>query len=77
MPSAIRPCDLASTPTTIWMVDNTRLTPTLTQVLRDAAAERCAGVCSESSESSEKSLNFMVRRVGRAERARKTALVIA
>ena len=31
----------------------------------------------EVKDSSEKSLNFMVRRVGRAERARKTALVIA
>ena len=53
MPSAISPCDLDSTPTTIWMVDSTRLTPTLTQVLRDAAAARSDMLWPESAESAE------------------------
>ena len=62
MPSAIKPCDLATTPTTIWVMVKTRLTPTLTQVLREAAAARSAGVCSVSSGSSGRSVKFMAIR---------------
>jgi len=58
MPSAIKLCDLAHTPTTICTVDSTRLTTTLTQVLREAAAARSCGVCSVSSVSSS-SLKFI------------------
>jgi hypothetical protein len=42
MPSAIRPWDLATMPMAIWVIVRTTLTPTLTQVLREAAAMRSA-----------------------------------
>ena len=47
-------------PTTIWVQDKTRLTATLTQVLRLAAAARSAGVCVACSESSSGVEKFMV-----------------
>ena len=64
MPSATRPCDLDSTPTTTWVTVRTMFTPTLTQVLRDAALARSAGVCSGSSVSSGNSVKDMVRGLG-------------
>ena len=59
MPSATKPCDLASTPTTICVVDSTTLTTTLTHVVREAALARSAGVWVLCSESSSISVKFM------------------
>ena len=49
LPSAIRPCDFDNTPTTIYAVDSTTFTTTLTHVKRDAADERSAAEIGESS----------------------------
>jgi hypothetical protein len=62
MPSATKPCDLDRIPTTICTVVSTRLTATLTQVLRAAAAARSSGVCNESSESSSGVINMGCKR---------------
>ena len=48
LPSAIRPCDFATTPTTICAVDSTAFTATLTHVEREAADERSAAEIVES-----------------------------
>jgi hypothetical protein len=47
-------------PTAIWVTVNTTFTPTLTQVLRDAAAARSLAVCTVSSGSSTVSGKFMM-----------------
>jgi hypothetical protein len=59
MPSAISACDFEKIPMLICTAVSTRFTPTLTQVLRVAAAMRSAGVCWLSSGSSARSVKFM------------------
>src|SRR6478752_1980405 len=64
MPSATRPCDLEKRPTVTWVTVSSRFTPTLTQVLSEAALARSSTLYSVSSGSSESSSNFIMSRVG-------------